>query len=271
MDKSTIYNKLSDAYDAMYLDNIRDFIANYKKTYPTEEHEYCHFYPSFGITADKPCEFLILGQAVNGWSSKFNTHKPVSEEYLSNALEESNCYYSNDCPLDWVNVQWSNETLQKKLTEDDNSKQFYSSEYKSNSSFFWNVTYKVISDYLKFSRDEYKWARNLVWSNLYKIAPNKANPDNEEQSFQSDQSVQLIKQELDELQPKVCIVMTNDSWWESFRTELKTSVHQHQLNPSVIESVESYRNTKIIVTTRPFSGNSDLHAKEIIAAINTPI
>jgi hypothetical protein len=78
-------------------------------------------------------------------------------------------------------------------------------------------------------------------------------------------SIELVKKEIREINPRYCIVITNDSWWEPFRKKLQTKqLTLPKSTDSVIESVETFENTKIIVTTRPFAGSSNIHVEEIL-------
>ena len=141
--------------------------------------------------------------------------------------------------------------------------------YSTFRSFFWNVTYKLICRYYDLDKNSWDWSRKLVWSNLYKIAPAEGkNPNEEECSWRKKISIELIKNEIEEIKPKFCIVLTNDSWWKPFRDKLKTEVLTHsKLKKGIIQSIELYNGTKIIVTTRPYSGNSANHVNEILELI----
>lgn len=141
--------------------------------------------------------------------------------------------------------------------------------YSTFRSFFWNVTYKLICSYYELDEDSWDWSRKLVWSNLYKIAPaERKNPNNMECQWQEKLAIDLVKKEIEEIKPKFCIVLTNDSWWQPFRRNLNTHSLQLQIQKKgIVESVEQYKDTKIVVTTRPFKGSSNKHVKEILKLI----
>ena len=106
----------------------------------------------------------------------------------------------------------------------------------------------------------------MVWSNLYKIAPLRGNPDSYIKSLQQEFAIELVRKEIEELKPKYCIVLTNEEWWEPFRNGLNSNI-LHRYNSRVI-TIEQINNTKIIVTTRPFRGSSNAHVEEILNSIN---
>lgn len=262
------YNKLSKDYDSLYIQNISDFQKR-KLEISTEDDYFVDFYPSFGIRDNEKSDFLVYGQAVNGWSSGFSLYDNMDNEKLNDSIKSSNKYLESQThtPLDWVNIQWSdsryNEHCNKKDIAD-----FYKGKYRAYRSFFWNVTYKLISDYYNIDRSGFDWARKLVWSNLYKIAPEGANPDWFCRNLQQPLSAELLKQEIKELKPKFCIVLTNLDWWLPFQEILQTQIIDFDKSLNEIVRLEIYDNTRIIVTNRPRFGNSDRFVEQILKLIN---
>jgi len=269
MKKEEIYNQLSADYNHLYLQAIHDFQNKYASQNKSNKY-YVNFYPSFGIRRNEPCDFLFYGQAVNGWESGFHTQKKATQANIQNSISASNSFLEveNQCPLDWVNVMWSSSTY-RQYTKNKPAKEFYKGlPYRAFRSFFWNVTYKVISDYYPgFDRDGLQWSKKLIWSNLYKIAPKRGNPGNYDQLYQRPMAIELVKKELEELTPKYCIVLTNDEWWAPFRSGIKTEKLSKTTGSSCIQSVEKFQDTLIIVTSRPRVGNSERRVKAILAAI----
>ena len=264
----SVYNKLSAQYDKLFLDNLNHFQKAWLKE-GNKQGKFDFFYPSFGISKKEKCDFLIYGQAANGWGSKFVTSETkLTKSKVNEGIEYSNGFYSEGksihSPLAWVNVYWTKNTYRDAIKNSDTVEKFYPKlKYLVNRSFFWNVAYKLVSDYYRMDKESNFWSKKMVWSNLYKIAPFQKNPGNYVQELQREGSIELVKKELEELMPKYCIVMTNESWWEPFREELKTKTLKHSRNSQVI-SVEEFNNTKIILTTRPFSGSSDKHVAQIL-------
>ncbi|MDZ4757490.1 MAG: hypothetical protein SGJ10_05045 [Bacteroidota bacterium] len=98
---------------------------------------------------------------------------------------------------------------------------------------------------------------------MYKISPDYGNPEIDERVYQLDLSVELLKREIDEIKPKFCIILTNEEWWKPFREKLEQKKLEHNSGPEVI-SFEEYNDTKIILTTRPFSGSHEKHVSQIL-------
>ena len=109
--------------------------------------------------------------------------------------------------------------------------------------------------------------KEMVWSNLYKIAPEEGNPNEKEQEYQLQKSIELVKLELNELKPKYCIVLTNKKWWDPFGEKIIPHYNSKIKLPkgdfSKIEYYGTYKNTQIVVTKRPPFGNSDEYVQQI--------
>lgn len=266
-----IYNKFSEEYARIFEKNIEEFRNKYCLQ-KSDNKDFVTFYPAFGTKANVRCDFLFLGQAVNGWGTGLSSHEDWCDP-ISEVVKASNEYLmeKDHTPLDFVNVLWSKSTFNK-YTSDPVIKSFYDEnnkgiQYLFCRSFFWNVVYKTISDYYELDRSTWDWSRKLVWSNLYKIAPDGANPDSFEKELQQPISIELIKKEIEELKPKFCIVLTNSSWWLPFQKGLRTEAIPFSSELDQIEHFERYGQTSIIVTTRPFRGNNERHVQQILDLI----
>lgn len=268
-----ISDLFSAEYNKLFIENIGEFA----KAAKNKEEDYCAFYPAFGKDG-KDFDFIIYGQAVKGWQPIFKAADKINgEEFIKQSAEYSNSFYADNekgdhSPLDWVNARWS-QGVYNQLNEAE--REFYGDsewgDYYTFRSFFWNVTYKLINRWYGLDENSIGWAKKIIWSNLYKIAPaERMNPSEEERVWQMKKSIELVKKEIAEINPRFCIVLTNDTWWEPFRQKLKTKTITDLENKEYIESYEQYpdRDTRIIVTKRPFSGgNSNICADEIISLI----
>lgn len=262
------YNHFSEIYNSFYLENLKEFQKNIVEL-GNDETNFIHFYPSFGIRKKEHTDFIIYGQATNGWSSFFDSDKELNENSVIEGIMASNRFYvaKNFTPIDLVNVKWSNGIFDKLCKEDNRLAEFYDqNRYRFYRSFFWNVVYKLISDYYSLDRESWDWSRKIIWSNLYKIAPDGKNPNYAERQSQLEKSVTLVLQEIKEASPKYCIILTNINWWKPFQELLNTKVLDIGKS-DIIQSVEQLNDTKIIVTNRPFIGSSEKYANEILALI----
>lgn len=259
---------LSEKYDRCFTSMVQNFC--YKSN--NAKSKYYAFYPSFGVKKDAPVDFLVYGQAVNGWHDDcafLVDDKNSTIDICKKAKEYSNSYFPHDnhSPLDWVNVQWCKseyDKFRRQSKEEADFKRYYVDKYRAYRSFFWNVVYKTVSDQIGKDRAERDWADYVVWSNLYKISPENGNPNDKDRELQFTEAKELVKMEIEELKPKYCLVITNLEWWEPFAKYL--SLEKNPKNCKHIHMVAEYKttSTKIIVTERPFVGNSDEYTSEII-------
>lgn len=254
--------QLSEKYNELYFENIEKFGKEIINALNVDQY-FVDFYPSIG-TDTKNSDFLIYGQAVYGWSSGFLCSQTFKKD-VKDSIKASNEFIDHkspkipNSPINWVNARWSKSVFNS-LSEE--QKTYYSGTYWCYRSFFWNVVHKLISDYYDFERQSWQWTNKIVWSDLYKIAPEESNPSKWHRTLQLKKSIELIKAEISEINPKYCIVLTNDKWWKPFRENLNTTVLKTDLNKQ-IESVENYNGTKIIVTSRPYMGSSENWINEI--------
>jgi hypothetical protein len=264
-----IYNKLSIKYDQLYGQNMLSFKDNMRHSW-NGDGWFVDFYPSLGIKSGAKCDLLFYGQAVNGWKSGFNVYEERGDVDISSSIWASNAFFGklDHSPLDWVNVAWSNAAFES-VTKGEDAKLFYQdlTTYRAHRSFFWKVIWKLTSDYYELGRESGEWAKKTVWSNLYKITEDGRNPSKYLREKQLDVSSELIKLEIEELQPKYCVVLTNTEWWRPFSNKIGTKNVSFDASLDTIKSVEQYAETKIIVTTRPRFGSGETHVAQILKLI----
>lgn len=263
------YNKLSSSYDKLYKLNIENFQDKLENIW-NGDGWFIDFYPSFGTRPNEQCELLFYGQALNGWTTGFDVFTEMEHDKISQSILTSNRYFAklNHTPLDWVNVKWSNSTFNL-MAEDEEAKAFYTdgSDYRTFRSFFWKVVFKLTSDFYGFDRTSSDWAKKTVWSNLYKIAEDGVNPNYFLREQQLKISAELVRQEVEELKPKYCIVLTNYEWWEPFKKLLGAKSIRYDTELGNIVSFEQLHDTKFIVTTRPRFGSGEAHVSQLLKLI----
>jgi hypothetical protein len=262
---SSLY-QLSPAYNEFYNKGLESFQSKLKD----RPNWYVDFYPSLGRALDKgSLDFIFYGQAVNGWDSGFDKATVLDEAKLGKSINASNRSFAEGghCPVDWVNVRW-NKSAYSEVTKTESARSFYPAHsYWCFRSFFWNTTYKTVCDHYGIGRESWEWARKIAWSNLYKIAPENANPSQEEKAWQEEDAKKLIRQEILEIKPKYCIFLTGDIWFKPF-SELAQPLQQPQGIPDIIKHIGYIDNSLCVVTHRPMIGNSDSYAKAILEAIS---
>lgn len=133
--------------------------------------------------SDKP-KVLFVGKAVNGWISNVR-----SVDELFNERNEKDCIFNRDNQLIWV------ENYRK--------------------SQFWGLIRDFSKELFKEVDKLFKeadWYKYVAWTNLYKIAPKKGNPNSELKTVQLGTCTELLKREIEILKPNYVIFLT--SGWE---------------------------------------------------------
>ena len=274
MKKPEIYCQLSQAYNRLYLKNLLTYQKEVYKNPKYNEEHFVDFYPSFGTKTCREAEFIIYGQATNGWISDFGKDTAINDEKLYKSISSSNTFLKDPDhnPLDWVNAAWTGSSLleaEKIPVTRSFYKNLIDAKYRAHKSFFWNVVYKLINDFYGMERSSWEWSRKIVWSNLYKIARRKENPNGYEQGLQMETSIELVKQEIKEIKPKYCIVLTNGKWWKPFGKALIPNFRPATSLPSKIDYYGKLEDTVIVVSKRPRFGDSDLYVEQILKLIKS--
>jgi hypothetical protein len=245
------FSLFSEQYNKLFIENYQSFAENIKKSGTSDQinKDYSLFYPSCGSKDLKEIQFLIFGQATNGWTPTFKADN-LRDGIFKEAIEFSNTTDEGEyCPLDWINKRWSSDKLYQK--------------------FFFNVMYKLANRYNNRGNDDESWCKNVVWSNLMKISPAAGgNPYGEEWSCQFEGAKKLFTQEIEEIRPKFAIVLTNWDWAENFVLNNEGFFIYEKHQGEFIQAQGTYKDsTKIIVTRRPPVGNNEQCVDEIIQLI----
>lgn len=246
---------LSSQYDTLYQEHLLAFQRRRANAY-CEPKKYTDFYPSIGVPKEKPVEFILYGQSVGGWQAEHDYSTPLAMQHVDRSRDYSNDHFPDRSPLDWVNAMWSKGYWSRLDPEE---REYYFNrfgDYRS-SSPFWQLIWKVIARKCSLGEEDNSWTERLVWSNLYKIAPQDGrehpNPSEEDRVLQRPECVGLVEQELRELRPKYCIVYTNDSWWAPFRKGLMRGLEEVPLKERLdgfVQRVEQWEDTRIVVVKR---------------------
>lgn len=197
-------------------------------------------------------ELMVVGRAVNGWSDGWlpvdckNYDARVS---IANATLES---VESPCPMQWVSESWGKE-----------------SDYNTKKSAFWRVM-NTLTDKLKIADIESnKWPSSLIWSNLYKIAPEEGgNPSERLCDIQFDYCVRLLNQEFTQWNPKKVLVLTGINWampfLEKLGLEFNKSISTEYVDGSCNSNLYG-RNLTLVVAKHPQGKNETALVHEVVA------
>jgi len=237
---------LSEKYSFLLDKLLIDFSEEIRKENDVDllKKKYALFVPQIGLNYHKNKSLLVIGQAVNGWEPAWNIDelKKDRENYLLQSIEFA-IEDKGKCSIEWVNDNWT------------------AMHYPMYRSFFWNVTYKLVMK--KYNLTETNWNNVIAYSNLMKIsAAEGGNPNYAEQNAQLKYSAKLLKQEIEELQPKNVLIITNLKTWAA--PVLGTANISYQcVAGEFLQGRGNYKGSNILITRRPFVGNHGRFVDEI--------
>ena len=142
---------------------------------------------------------MVMGRAVNGWTTgilpKHLVSHTATECYSQVVLDSVNG--GRPCPMRWVTESWGNSN----------------EEYNPGRSAFWRTIRGVVDRLEIADVEQDSWPSHLVWSNLYKIAPEKGgNPDTALCRIQLAGCIELFKLELMTYIPSRLLLLTGNEW-----------------------------------------------------------
>ncbi|MCU0390751.1 MAG: hypothetical protein MUE81_06500, partial [Thermoflexibacter sp.] len=250
--------KLWVEYDLALENAVREFTEHSL----FEDKKYVLFYPQIGKNySESKHKIMVIGRCLNGWDNACIIEKGKEKE----ALKRSKCRSEyNDFPLNW-----------KGKTDKDT--------FNGSTSRFWAVT-KSVTQKLLDLKDNEGWVKNIIWTNIYKISPQKNENDKKvvrtvnpkEIEIQEKAMFELLKMEIEILKPcYVLMVMgrrNNDWGWRFYHNflNIKHEEMNHCKDNDIITRSFEYQNIKFVVTRRPDSlkdkYNKENFVNEIINA-----
>lgn len=151
-------------------------------------------------------ELMWVGRAVNGWVKPGCTPTELRDAARADALVQAvlgkAVVASEDpCPLRWVANPWSGK-------KDD---------YNPARSAFWRTARRTLSAVGGAGASEQAWSSRLVWSNLYKVAPEKGwNPSATLAALQRARCRELLLHEIATFRPRRLVFATGMDWAQPF-------------------------------------------------------
>ncbi|MCT4559933.1 MAG: hypothetical protein N4A41_01020 [Crocinitomicaceae bacterium] len=190
-------------------------------------------------------DLMIVGRAVNGWHFYLDKERPENKQELLEEIGES---LKNE-NLDWVSRDWGDNEA----------------NYNPKKSAFWRVS-KEIARYLIESDGDI--LDRIVWTNLYKVSKADAgNPSTRLKSVQKKNCIDILKQEMNILKPKVVVFLTGMDWAHDFvKNDSIKSVPIPSTN-NYVQFMGYYNDQKIIVGQHPQGKPEGTHLHEIIQSL----
>lgn len=152
-------------------------------------------------------EFMIIGRAVNG-----NEEFDFAPEELSDSTKRSEylnrLFMEDSSRLAWISLWWG-----RKRNEG----------YSPSRSAFFRVMRSVASKLGVIDITHPDWAQQLVYSNLYKVAPTRTgNPTAKLISLQKAKCIDILKEEIINWKPKRILFLTGMDWARDFLNGIGT-------------------------------------------------
>lgn len=243
------YNLIKPYYVAL----IQDLQNNHKSGIKKND-ELCGFNAIIGKSYQQ--ELMVIGRAVNGWNNKINTNqaaanKIVEEKILTKLREDKEDF------LSWVTGIY-NGSIGLEI------------KYNPKRSQFWSNIKEIC---LHFNiGDDSDWGENIVWSNLYKIAPHAGrNPKSRLMKAQFAHCQKVLNVEIEALKPKRILCFTGEWWAEPF-------LHwQDQIDCSNLKYVEragwildnNERKTPTVIAQHPERKKRDIMVANVVETFET--
>lgn len=205
-------------------------------------------------------ELMVVGRAVNGWAEGVLPEvlsTPASATNYAATIFDSVVGYGT-CPMSWVTDCWANPSNPD-------------SEYNTRKSAFWRVIRDVVAESGIANTDEETWPSHIVWSNLYKVAPDgRGNPGGALRQVQLNPCISLLRQELDTYQPRRLLLLTGLSWAEPFLRDIAPTF-SHVTSSSYVEATAEISHNsgcpiRVVVAAHPQGKPESIWVSEVIQA-----
>lgn len=213
---------------------------------------------------DQKIRLLIVGRAVNGWGQLDSSSKEAFASDANKKMQSDN--------FKWIVCE------NGKLRNDYQDNGEY---YWLNDSPFWRTSKKIwmnISNNPDFQDTKNdKWVDYIAWTNLYKIAPkDTGNPTTAMAKNQLSACKNILKAEIEKLDPTHILFVTGYEWFESFSDifdvefkNVKRNEYRGENKNSFFAeaSVTTSNGTKIVVSCRPEFRDENSYVDDVTASL----
>lgn len=196
-------------------------------------------------------KLMLVGRAVNGWNIDWAAEPAdIAKQALS---------------IDFDMNSIDKEPLQNKGTAD---------EYNFNQCAFIKLGKSVAK---KLGLESEDIADNLIWSNLYKVAPSiSGNPNGKVQKMQRQSAIKILQKEIELYRPSHILFVTDIDWlqytWRNDKSELNFAkvlgIEENLLinNSKYVKAFGKIEQTSYVVCVRPEKRKIEEMAEDIITA-----
>lgn len=184
------------------------------------------------------CKLMVVGRAMNGWEKDFSKYS-LSE--IVDVLFEDKFDFS--------------DVINPKLCE-----KYHDCNYNYIRSKFWKLIKFVLEEYGEANSNWYdstindKWNEKIVWSNLYKISPQKfGNPSWKIMGLNINEYITILKKEIEEYNPERILFVTDNNYLEPYKDKptFINAFNIKKCNAGDVVGIGEHGDKKIIVCKRP--------------------
>ena len=208
-------------------------------------------------------KFMLIGRATNGW-------EPLNMQSKELFGDEAEALFF-DCSR-WNWIESINGTL---YSTHDREQTNLSKRYCIDKKPYWAYTKEIWSQIDGSFVNDDIWQKNIVWSNLYKVAPAaQDNPDWIARKTQYNTCLQILKEELEYYKPTHILIITGYDWFESFSclfenvidTGKRNVLRGENKNEDYVEATAEYKGAKVVVACRPEWREREKYVSQIVEA-----
>lgn len=231
--------------------------------------------------------FMLVGRAVNGWSEKRIYEECLTEEEFVNSSIDN---YNNEKETFADNEKKRFEWIANARDENATPTNCYRKGIDSSETLIKKEPYRLSSPFWNYSKDVWcklngsdeksawynKWYNNIIWTNLYRIAPTfGGNPNEKIKEAQFNACFELLKTEIKQNKPTHILFLTGyEGWYDRFDREFKKYTNDiggysfKSVKNDYIEAYGSINDAKFVVAKRPELKNKDKFVKEVVKIFN---
>lgn len=204
---------------------------------------------------------LICGRAVDGWRFGFKADELKNgsvDTTINKIFQIPTPDLESGSHMNWI------------VRNYENWKNGDKSKYNYKKSRFWNYSISLLKlmDGTKYNDNE--WSKNIAWTNIYKISPQKGNPDEMLRSMQIPFCEEILKKEIDELKPKHILFITGD-WGKKIISSLGITPDFKSFHKDTIVQFSGKLESgpKVVIANRPEHKKKAIWVNEVHQAFES--
>lgn len=223
--------KLKEAFRKLY-QSIPVETDEYGVFKPVAEQKYVTFTAMQGYryfyakdSSGKPFRFMLIGRAVNGWDEYRAPGTFTKEVFIESSMK--NLQNAPEAVVrgsdykdrfEWIDTSGDSAKNAPRVGIDSNPDTIKDKPYLLTRSPLWSYSKGIWTNlYGEKQPWEKRWFENIVWSNLYKIAPHDGgNPNGKLMKAQESACVNLLSCEIQYFNPTHILFITGKDWFAPF-------------------------------------------------------